>query len=191
VDLSASRRIAATIKGVTSDKRQGFRGPLLNLKEGLGRLKKGQTFIEGEARREVIAALVTSVRRSRQDPRRRSRGCPAEQAALGDKPTPSTRVKPSHTLRPVLSAASAVVAGHGQRHLALEQDPSSGRLISTDRTAAYVVAMIGDMTSKERFNRPPGLPSRVGVQSPSSRAAIEQRGSKPLHHPARRAHRRR
>src|SRR5437667_2963378 len=57
--------VAATIKGVIeADKRQGFRGPLMQLKKKDWEdfIKKEQAFLEGEGKRdEVIAALVTSV----------------------------------------------------------------------------------------------------------------------------------
>src|SRR5256885_4101233 len=66
VDLEREHdAIAATIKGVIeADKRQGFRGPLVNLKkkDWDDFTKKEQAFLEGEGKSdEVIAALVTGV----------------------------------------------------------------------------------------------------------------------------------
>src|SRR2546422_888356 len=66
VDLEREHdAVAATIKGVIeADKRQGFRGPLLQLKKKDWEdfIKKEQAFLENEGKHdEVIAALVTSV----------------------------------------------------------------------------------------------------------------------------------
>ena len=66
VDLEREHdAVAATIKGVIeADKRQGFRGPLMQLKkkDWDDFSKKEQAFLEGDGKRdEVIAALVTSV----------------------------------------------------------------------------------------------------------------------------------
>jgi len=61
VSVLGPSAIAATIKGVIeADKRQGFRGPLLNLKkkDWDDFTKKEQAFLEGEGKRdEVIAAF--------------------------------------------------------------------------------------------------------------------------------------
>jgi len=88
VDLEREHdAIAATIKGVIeADKRQGFRGPLMNLKkkDWDDFTKKEQAFLEGRGQaREVIAALVTLV--EKESPRSasatRKAQVPLEQAA--------------------------------------------------------------------------------------------------------------
>src|SRR5204862_4166231 len=66
VDLEREHdAIAATIKGVIeADKRQGFRGPLMQLKkkDWDDFIQKEKAVLEGEGKNdEVIAALVTSV----------------------------------------------------------------------------------------------------------------------------------
>src|SRR5437667_6554855 len=66
VDLEREHdAVAATIKGVIeADKRQGFRGPLMQLppKDWDDFTAKEQKFLEGDGKRdEVVAALVTSV----------------------------------------------------------------------------------------------------------------------------------
>jgi len=64
--------VAATIRGVIeADKRQGFRGPLLNLKKKDWEdfSKKEQAFLEGDGKNdEVIAALVRDNATSEDDP---------------------------------------------------------------------------------------------------------------------------
>jgi penicillin-binding protein 1A len=191
VDLEREHdAIAATIKGVIeADKRQGFRGPLLNLKkkDWDDFTKKEQAFLEGEGKRdEVIAALVTSVEKESAKIRvgDQEGAVPLEQAAWARKPNPELNSEYTKitTLRPVLSAGDVVLvrATETKGVWALEQDPKlQGALISTDPNSGYVVAMIGGYDfEKSEFNRAfqacrqPGSAFKPIIYS----AAIEQRG---------------
>src|SRR6202022_1654172 len=113
VDLEREHdAIAATIKGVIeADKRQGFRGPLLNLKkkDWDDFTKKEQAFLEGEGKRdEVIAALIPSGEKESAKSRvgDQEGAIPLEQAAWARKPNPELNSEYTKitTLRPVLSA---------------------------------------------------------------------------------------
>jgi len=191
VDLEREHdAIAATIKGVIeADKRQGFRGPLLNLKkkDWDDFTKKEQAFLEGDGKREeVIAALVTSVEKESAKIRvgDQEGAIPLEQAAWARKPNPELNSEYTKitTLRPVLSAGDVVLvrATEAKGIWALEQDPKlQGALISTDPNSGYVVAMIGGYDfEKSEFNRAfqacrqPGSAFKPIIYS----AAIEQRG---------------
>ncbi|HEY4885811.1 MAG TPA: PBP1A family penicillin-binding protein [Myxococcales bacterium] len=191
VDLEREHdAIAATIKGVIeADKRQGFRGPLLNLKkkDWDDFTKKEQAFLEGEGKRdEVIAALITSVEKESAKIRvgDQEGAIPLEQAAWARKPNPELNSEYTKitTLRPVLSAGDVVLvrATEAKGVWALEQDPKlQGALISTDPNSGYVVAMIGGYDfEKSEFNRAfqacrqPGSAFKPVIYS----AAIEQRG---------------
>src|SRR6266403_2039668 len=191
VDLEREHdAIAATIKGVIeADKRQGFRGPLLNLKkkDWDDFTKKEQAFLEGDGKREeVIAALVTSVEKESAKIRvgDQESAIPLEQAAWARKPNPELNSEYTKitTLRPVLSAGDVVLvrATEAKGIWALEQDPKlQGALISTDPNSGYVVAMIGGYDfEKSEFNRAfqacrqPGSAFKPIIYS----AAIEQRG---------------
>jgi penicillin-binding protein 1A len=191
VDLEREHdAIAATIKGVIeADKRQGFRGPLLNLKkkDWDDFTKKEQAFLEGEGKRdEVIAALITSVEKESAKIRVGDQEgvIPLEQAAWARKPNPELNSEYTKitTLRPVLSAGDVVLvrATETKGIWALEQDPKlQGALISTDPNSGYVVAMIGGYDfEKSEFNRAfqacrqPGSAFKPIIYS----AAIEQRG---------------
>src|SRR5882724_1546396 len=191
VDLEREHdAIAATIKGVIeADKRQGFRGPLLNLKkkDWDDFTKKEQAFLEGDGKRdEVIAALVTSVEKESAKIRVGDQEgvIPLEQAAWARKPNPELNSEYTKitTLRPVLTAGDVVLvrATENKGIWALEQDPKlQGALISTDTNSGYVVAMIGGYDfEKSEFNRAfqacrqPGSAFKPVIYS----AAIEQRG---------------
>src|SRR5256886_10475228 len=191
VDLEREHdAVAATIKGVIeADKRQGFRGPLMQLKkkDWDDFSKKEQAFLEGDGKRdEVIAALVTSVEKESVKVRVGAEEgvIPLEQAAWARKPNPELNSEYTKiaTLRPVLSAGDVVLvrATEAKGVWALEQDPKlQGALISTDRTSGYVVAMIGGYDfEKSEFNRAfqacrqPGSAFKPVIYS----AAIEQRG---------------
>src|SRR5437899_3056709 len=166
VDLEREHdAVAATIKGVIeADKRQGFRGPLMQVKkkDWDDFIKKEQAFLEGEGKRdEVIAALVTSVEKESAKIRVgvQEGVIPLEQAAWARKPNPELNSEYTKitTLRPVLSAGDVVLvrATEGKGVWALEQDPKlQGALISTDPNSGYVVAMIGGYDfEKSEFNR--------------------------------------
>src|SRR5437660_4250285 len=191
VDLEREHdAVAATIKGVIeADKRQGFRGPLLQLKKKDWEdfIKKEQAFLENEGKHdEVIAALVTSVEKESAKIRIGDQEgvVPLEQAAWARKPNPELNSEYTKitTLRPVLSAGDVVLvrATEGKGVWALEQDPKlQGALISTDPNSGYVVAMIGGYDfEKSEFNRAfqacrqPGSAFKPVIYS----AAIEQRG---------------
>src|SRR5919201_1389538 len=182
--------IAATIKGVIeADKRQGFRGPLMQLKkkDWDDFVKKEQAFLEGDGKRdEVIAALITSVEKESVKIRVGAEEgvVPLEQAAWARKPNPELNSEYTKitTLRPVLSAGDVVLvrATDTKGVWALEQDPKlQGALISTDPNSGYVVAMIGGYDfEKSEFNR-----AFQACRQPVSAfkpviysAAIEQRG---------------
>jgi penicillin-binding protein 1A len=190
VDLEREHdAIAATIKGVIeADKRQGFRGPLMQLKkkEWDDFIKKEQAFLEGEGKNDqVIAALITSVEKESAKVRVGDvEGViPLEQAAWARKPNPELNSEYTKitTLRPVLSAGDVVLvrATETKGEWALEQDPKlQGALISTDPNSGYVVAMIGGYDfEKSEFNRAfqacrqPGSAFKPVIYS----AAIEQR----------------
>src|SRR5256885_4182299 len=161
VDLEREHdAIAATIKGVIeADKRQGFRGPLVNLKkkDWDDFTKKEQAFLEGDGKRdEVIAALVTVVEKESAKIRVGDLEgvIPLEQAAWARKPNPELNSEYTKitTLRPVLSAGDVVLvrATEKQGIWTLEQDPKlQGALISTDPNSGYVVAMIGGDDSRK------------------------------------------
>jgi penicillin-binding protein 1A len=191
VDLEREHdAIAATIKGVIeADKRQGFRGPLMQLKkkEWDDFIQKEKAFLEGEGKNdEVIAALITSVEKEQVKIRLGDLEgvIPLEQAAWARKPNPELNSEYTKitTLRPVLSAGDVVLvrATENKGVWALEQDPKlQGALISTDPNSGYVVAMIGGYDfEKSEFNRAfqacrqPGSAFKPVVYS----AAIEQRG---------------
>src|SRR6266850_2035592 len=172
-----------------SDKRQGFRGPLLQLKKKDWEdfALKEKAFLEGEGKHdEVIAALVTSVEKESAKIRVGDQEgvIPLEQAAWARKPNPELNSEYTKitTLRPVLSAGDVVLvrATEKQGIWALEQDPKlQGALISTDPNSGYVVAMIGGYDfEKSEFNRAfqacrqPGSAFKPVIYS----AAIEQRG---------------
>ena len=190
VDLDREHdAISATIKGVIeADKRQGFRGPLLQLKKKDWEdfALKEKAFLEGEGKHdEVIAALVTSVEKESAKVRVGDQEgvVPLEQAAWARKPNPELNSEYTKvtTLRPVLSAGDVVLvrATDKQGVWALEQDPKlQGALISTDPNSGYVVAMIGGYDfEKSEFNRAfqacrqPGSAFKPVIYS----AAIEQR----------------
>src|SRR6266446_9772005 len=156
VDLEREHdAVAATIKGVIeADKRQGFRGPLMQFKKKDWEdfIKKEQAFLENEGKHdEVIAALVTSVEKESAKIRVGDQEgvVSLEQAAWARKPNP-------------------------------ELDPKlQGALISTDPNSGYVVAMIGGYDfEKSEFNRAfqacrqPGPAFKPVIYS----AAIEERG---------------
>src|SRR5438876_9821415 len=191
VDLEREHdAVAATIKGVIeADKRQGFRGPLMQVKkkDWDDFIKKEQAFLEGEGKRdEVIGALVTSVEKESAKIRVgvQEGVIPLEQAAWARKPNPELNSEYTKitTLRPVLSAGDVVLvrATEGKGVWALEQDPKlQGALISTDPNSGYVVAMIGGYDfEKSEFNRAfqacrqPGSAFKPVIYS----AAIEQQG---------------
>jgi len=191
VDLEREHdAVAATIKGVIeADKRQGFRGPLMQVKkkDWDDFIKKEQAFVAGEGKRdEVIAALVTSVEKESAKIRVGDQEgvIPLEQAAWARKPNPELNSEYTKitTLRPVLSAGDVVLvrATEGKGVWALEQDPKlQGALISTDPNSGYVVAMIGGYDfEKSEFNRAfqacrqPGSAFKPVIYS----AAIEQQG---------------
>src|SRR6266850_2146553 len=181
--------VAATIRGVIeADKRQGFRGPLLNLKKKDWEdfSKKEQAFLEGDGKNdEVIAALVTAVEKEQAKIKVGDQEgvIPLEQAAWARKPNPELNSEYTKitTLRPVLSAGDLVLvrATETKGIWALEQDPKlQGALISTDPNSGYVVAMIGGYDfEKSEFNRAfqacrqPGSAFKPVIYS----AAIEQR----------------
>ena len=182
--------VAATIRGVIeADKRQGFRGPLLNLKkkDWDDFSKKEQAFIEGDGKHdEVIAALVTAVEKEQAKIKVGDQEgvIPLEQAAWARKPNPELNSEYTKitTLRPVLSSGDVVLvrATETKGVWALEQEPKlQGALISTDPNSGYVVAMIGGYDfEKSEFNRAfqacrqPGSAFKPVIYS----AAIEQRG---------------
>ncbi|HYS07510.1 MAG TPA: PBP1A family penicillin-binding protein [Myxococcales bacterium] len=191
VDLEREHdAVAATIKGVIeADKRQGFRGPLMQLKKKDWEdfALKEKAFLEGEGKHEeVIAALVTSVEKESAKIRVGDQEgvIPLEQAAWARKPNPELNSEYTKitTLRPVLTAGDVVLvrATEKQGIWALEQDPKlQGALISTDPNSGYVVAMIGGYDfEKSEFNRAfqacrqPGSAFKPVIYS----AAIEQRG---------------
>src|SRR5438105_5660740 len=191
VDLEREHdAVAATIKGVIeADKRQGFRGPLMQLKkkDWDDFSKKEQAFLEGDGKRdEVIAALVTSVEKESVKVRigAEERVIPLAQAAWARKPNPELNSEYTKitTLRPVLSSGDVVLvrATETKGVWALEQEPKlQGALISTDPNSGYVVAMIGGYDfEKSEFNRAfqacrqPGSAFKPVIYS----AAIEQRG---------------
>jgi len=191
VDLEREHdAVAATIKGVIeADKRQGFRGPLMQLKkkDWDDFSKKEQAFLEGDGKRdEVIAALVTSVEKESLKVRVGAEEgvVPLEQAAWARKPNPELNSEYTKitTLRPVLSSGDVVLvrATETKGVWALEQDPKlQGALISTDPNSGYVVAMIGGYDfEKSEFNRAfqacrqPGSAFKPVIYS----AAIELRG---------------
>jgi len=181
--------VAATIRGVIeADKRQGFRGPLLNLKkkDWDDFSKKEQAFLEGDGKNdEVIAALVTAVEKEQAKIKVGDQEgvIPLEQAAWARKPNPELNSEYTKitTLRPVLSSGDVVLvrATETKGVWALEQEPKlQGALISTDPNSGYVVAMIGGYDfEKSEFNRAfqacrqPGSAFKPVVYS----AAIEQR----------------
>src|SRR2546430_8779059 len=172
VDLEREHdAVAATIKGVIeADKRQGFRGPLMQLKkkDWDDFSKKEQAFLEGDGKRdEVIAALVTVVEKESAKIRVGDLEgvIPLEQAAWARKPNPELNSEYTKitTLRPVLSVGDVVLvrATETKGTWALEQDPKlQGALISTDPNSGYVVAMIGGYGLRERQvkRRLPALP---------------------------------
>src|SRR6266478_8782185 len=182
--------VAATIRGVIeADKRQGFRGPLLNLKkkDWDDFSKKEQAFLEGDGKHdEVIAALVTAVEKEQAKIKVGDQEgvIPLEQAAWARKPNPELNSEYTKitTLRPVLSSGDVVLvrATDTKGVWALEQEPKlQGALISTDPNSGYVVAMIGGYDfEKSEFNRAfqacrqPGSAFKPVIYS----AAIEQRG---------------
>src|SRR5712672_2988077 len=191
VDLEREHdAVGATIKGVIeADKRQGFRGPLMQLKKKDWEdfALKEKAFLEGEGKHEeVIAALVTSVEKESAKIRVGDQEgvIPLEQAAWARKPNPELNSEYTKitTLRPVLTAGDVVLvrATEKQGIWALEQDPKlQGALISTDPNSGYVVAMIGGYDfEKSEFNRAfqacrqPGSAFKPVIYS----AAIEQRG---------------
>src|SRR5712672_1917567 len=191
VDLEREHdAVAATIKGVIeADKRQGFRGPLMQLKKKDWEdfALKEKAFLEGEGKHEeVIAALVTSVEKESAKIRVGDQEgvIPLEQAAWARKPNPELNSEYTKitTLRPVLSAGDVLLekASEKQGIWTLEQDPKlQGALISTDPNSGYVVAMIGGYDfEKSEFNRAfqacrqPGSAFKPVIYS----AAIEQRG---------------
>src|SRR6202022_4953627 len=144
--------------------RQGFRGPLMQVKkkDWDDLPKKEQGFLEGEGKRdEVIAALIPSGEKESAKSRvgDQEGAIPLEQAAWARKPNPELNSEYTKitTLRPVLSAGDVVLvrATESKGVWALEQDPKlQGALISTDPNSGYVMAMIGGYDfEKSGFNR--------------------------------------